>query len=232
MRGLEQVSRGAWRSQQLRLVVALGCLLGAALALPCALQAQVAADANRDEEARALFQAGTAAFDAGRFKDALSRWQDAYALSGRPAMQYNIGLALDRLRRDQEALEAFRAYLTWDSEGERAVEVQGRIAAIEEAMAAEQGADSAQVASPEEAAATVAVQDRSTPLGGAGAEPSLTKRWWFWPTVGAVAAGVLVGIIAASAGGDSDPTISAPIELEMGENFQALRRAPTGGSSQ
>ncbi len=208
---------------------ALMGVLALSLSVPSAVQAQAAVDESQDAEAKMLFQAGQVAFEAGRFKDALGRWQEAYALSGRPALQYNIGLAFDRLRRDQEALEAFRAYLAWDEQGERAVEVKGRIAAIEEAMAAGQGGG---VASPAEAAATVAGDSTADPLQQPGAEPSLTKQWWFWPTVGAVATGVLVGIIAASAGGDSDPKISAPIELEMGENFQALRRAPTAGSSQ
>ncbi len=227
MRGLEQGSRGASRSQQLRLVVALGCMLGAAVALPCAVQAQAAASEKRDAEARGLFDAGKAAFESGRFEVALERWQEAYALSGRPALQYNIGLALDRLRRDQDALEAFRAYLTWDSEGERAEEVKGRIEAIEKALAQEQAADSKQVASPAEAAATVAVQEGSTPLDGPGAEPSLTEQWWFWPTVGAVATGVLVGIVAAASGGEVSTERKEALQAQpgVGLNFQALRRS-------
>ena len=249
MRGLEQVSRGASRSQQLRLVVALGCLLGAALALPCAVQAQVAGDESQDAEAKMLFQAGEVAFEAGRFKAALGRWEEAYRLSGRPALQYNIGLALDRLRRDQEAIAAFRAYLTWDAKGERAQEVRGRIAAIEEAMAtraaeqaaaeqaaAEQAAadkqaaeraaaaaESAQVASPQEAAATVADESAPAPLDGPAPESSLTAQWWFWPSVGVLAAGVLAGVVVAASGGEDEVK---PLEMEnISVMFSTLSRA-------
>ncbi|MCX7807199.1 MAG: tetratricopeptide repeat protein, partial [Deltaproteobacteria bacterium] len=69
------------------------------------------ADEAKDQEARALFQAGQVAFEDGRFEDALQYFRRSYELSGRPALLYNIGLAADRLRRDEEALSAFERYL-------------------------------------------------------------------------------------------------------------------------
>ena len=132
--------RGWWAS---RMALGVALTLVAALTLGAALpvqqvQAQAAADEKRDAEARGLFDAGKAAFEAGRFEAALARWQEAYALSSRASMQYNIGLALDRLRRDAEALEAFRVYLQWEPKGERATEVRGRVNALEAAARARQ----------------------------------------------------------------------------------------------
>ncbi len=71
----------------------------------------VAAQQDNTPEARALYDAGAAAFADGRFEDALSRWQEAYALSELPALRYNIGTAHDRLGHQQEAVEHYRAYL-------------------------------------------------------------------------------------------------------------------------
>lgn len=73
-------------------------------------EADAPAEPN-DEEARLLFQAGRQAYDQGRFEDALQRFEQAYELSRRPALLYNIGQAADRLRHDAQALEAFEHYL-------------------------------------------------------------------------------------------------------------------------
>jgi tetratricopeptide (TPR) repeat protein len=81
---------------------------------PVEAQAPVAApnaEAPGDEEARALFRAGRAAFDEGRYEAALERFEQSYALSERPALLYNIGQAADRLRHDARAVDAFERYL-------------------------------------------------------------------------------------------------------------------------
>lgn len=64
-----------------------------------------------DAEARALHEAGAAAFEDGRFEDALDRWRAAYALRSLPELLYNIGSAYDRLGRFEEALTNYRNYL-------------------------------------------------------------------------------------------------------------------------
>ncbi len=66
---------------------------------------------SNTERARSLFAAGRAAFEANDYEDALRHFRESHALSGRPALLYNIGVAADRLRRDEEALEAFERYL-------------------------------------------------------------------------------------------------------------------------
>jgi tetratricopeptide (TPR) repeat protein len=82
----------------------------ALLAVASAAQAQPA-DAARDEEARNLFQAGRVAFSDGRYDDALSYFEKAYELSGRPELLYNVGTAADRLRRTEQAVAAFEQFL-------------------------------------------------------------------------------------------------------------------------
>jgi tetratricopeptide (TPR) repeat protein len=67
--------------------------------------------APSDEEARGLFMAGQAAFRDQRWDDAMRYFQQAFDLSPRPELLYNVGVAADRLRRDQEALAAFERFL-------------------------------------------------------------------------------------------------------------------------
>lgn len=66
---------------------------------------------REDEEARMLYQAGVAAYDAGRFEEALERFRRAYELSGRAALLYNIGMAAERARQDEAALEAYERFV-------------------------------------------------------------------------------------------------------------------------
>ena len=73
--------------------------------------AEAPTDAERDAEGRRLFVAGAEAFTGGHYEVALASFQAAYELTGRAALLYNIGLAHDRLRHDEEALEHFRAYI-------------------------------------------------------------------------------------------------------------------------
>ena len=63
-------------------------------------------DADR-AQARALFQAGAAAVDAGRWSDAVASFRSAYELTGAPSALFNTGFALRALGRYREARDAF-----------------------------------------------------------------------------------------------------------------------------
>jgi hypothetical protein len=113
-----------------------------------------AQEAERDAEARGLFLAGQAAFDSGRFEDALRYFQQSYALSPRPGLLFNIGQAADRARVDDIALDAFRRYLASEAaiaeEDRRSLEL--RVRALEAAAARSARAEAAE---PDEPAAPV-----------------------------------------------------------------------------
>src|SRR3954452_7742943 len=87
------------------------------VSLVCALwivdpvSAQQAASAAQtkgsvDDHARKFFEAGRAAYDVGNYTEALNHFQQAYELSERPQLLYNIGQCADRLRLDETALAA------------------------------------------------------------------------------------------------------------------------------
>ncbi|MBK7776787.1 MAG: hypothetical protein IPI43_22085 [Sandaracinaceae bacterium] len=85
---------------------------------------------NEDQAARLLFQSAREAFAVGEYERALSGFQQAYDLSRRPALLYNIGTTLDRLRRDDEALAIFEQFLREDPETPNRAEIESRVAQL------------------------------------------------------------------------------------------------------
>ena len=115
-----------------RLGALTGLVVGAWFAFPGELRAQESARSEAQmNEARGLYDAGAVAFSDGRFEDALSRWQEAYALSDLSAFLYNIGTAYDRLGRSAEALEHYRAYVAALPEAENLNYVMRRMTVLE-----------------------------------------------------------------------------------------------------
>jgi tetratricopeptide (TPR) repeat protein len=108
----------------------------AALAVAGLLAAPASAqDAPDDEGGREYFERGRVAFENAEYESALVYFRHAYRLSQRGELQYNIGVAADRLQREEEALEAFRGYLADTEEPTRREEVDERIEALERSIA-------------------------------------------------------------------------------------------------
>lgn len=118
---------GAWLC-----ILSLGASASAQPATPPPSN-EAAAD---DAAARLLFNTAREAFAAGNYEVALQRFQQAYDLSHRSALLYNIGTTLDRMRRDREALAAFERFLAEDATSPNRSEVEARVrvlrAAVEE----------------------------------------------------------------------------------------------------
>ncbi len=64
-----------------------------------------------DLHARRLYKKGDRAYAEGRYADAVTAFEEAYALSGRPLLLFNLGNAYERLERYQDAAEALDRYL-------------------------------------------------------------------------------------------------------------------------
>jgi hypothetical protein len=93
---------------------------------------QSAADKKEaDRKARELFERGRTAFKDGKYRDAWEHFRDAYLLSKRPELLYNVGQSADRMRMDSEALAAFKLYLQRLPNAENRKEVQSRISFLE-----------------------------------------------------------------------------------------------------
>lgn len=79
----------------------------------------------------------------GEYERALSGFQQAYNLSRRPALLYNIGTTLDRLRRDDEALAIFEQFLREDPETPNRAEIESRVAQLRAGIQARQAREEA-----------------------------------------------------------------------------------------
>jgi tetratricopeptide (TPR) repeat protein len=140
-----------------------GVLVGSVLVAPATGEAQ---DEAYEEEARAVFNAGRAAFDDGRFDDALEYFRRAYELSGRGELLYNIGITADRLRRDQEALAALEQYLRDVPNGAQRRDAEARVEVLR------QHAQGDQTATPDpDPTSTTVASDPVTSTPTAGSPP-------------------------------------------------------------
>lgn len=99
------------------------------------------APSQLDEAARLTFESAREDFEAGRYEQALARFRQAYQLSPRPGLLYNIAQTLDRLRRDEETVQALRDYLAADPNAQNRAEVEARIRVLDEALASRASAE-------------------------------------------------------------------------------------------
>ena len=105
-------------------LVLAACCLGVETAAGQARAWPVPDDPPTDEEldrARALYELGTEAAEAHRWADALSSFEQSYALSGASPALYSIGFALRVLGRFREARDAFDQLLTLHPEVEPSI---------------------------------------------------------------------------------------------------------------
>jgi hypothetical protein len=103
--------------------------------IPALVAAQDAAPSSpgeRDKLARTRFEQGRDAYRDGRYRDAWALFHEAYQLSGRPELLYNIGQAADRLGQDSEALQAFDMYLQQLPAASNRHDVENRVRALKE----------------------------------------------------------------------------------------------------
>lgn len=94
---------------------------------------------DTDERARTHFQSGTAYFDAGNYESGLREFQEAYDLSGRPGLLYNLYLCEERLGHLPEAATHLERYLAEVEDlGERRGVLEQRLENIRRRAAEEQ----------------------------------------------------------------------------------------------
>ncbi|GAB4217008.1 MAG: hypothetical protein OHK0013_44130 [Sandaracinaceae bacterium] len=135
----------------------------AALAVPTSAWAQASDGTSPQEaEARALHAAASVAFDQGRFEEAQQRFEQAYALSPRPALLYNIAAAADRAGHDDVALVRYAAYLEAMPDAPNRAFVEGRLRVLRARAEA-----TARASEP-----SLQAQQTTEPAASSGADPT------------------------------------------------------------
>ncbi len=168
-----------------------------------AAPAAVAASTN-DQEARASFAAGKAAYDNGDYAAALVQFERAYELSHRSLLLYNLGLAHDRLQHEQRALESYEAYLDANPNDERAGDARARVRILREAIQARE-------ARAHPPAQSTAPADNHDPR---------RRKIWIWAGVAFGVVAIGAGVTAALVAGKDDA--SGPQEPNSGVHIEAL----------
>jgi tetratricopeptide (TPR) repeat protein len=115
-----------------------GLALLAALAWPRPGLAQPRAQEASPErpEARASFDAGLAAYQEGRYRDAVERFKEADALAPSPLLSFNIAKVYERMGDNRSALGSYRAYLRRLPNADNQQAVRERIVALEQTLKA------------------------------------------------------------------------------------------------
>lgn len=97
-------------------------------------------------EARALYEAGVAAFEDGRYQDALERWESAYSRDPRPQLLFNLGTAAERLARFEDARAYYRLYLEQAPDAPNITEVRSRLARLDAQIASTERRNTPEIA--------------------------------------------------------------------------------------
>ena len=137
----------------------------ATLAALAVLLGSVSADAQRrrrltpdERRARELFQLGDESYANGRYDAAIAAFEEAYRLSERPLLLFNLANAQERAGYLRDAIASLESYLPHARRSERA-EVESRLAALRERVAEEErAAEEARRAEEARAAAEAAAE--------------------------------------------------------------------------
>jgi hypothetical protein len=123
------------RSRQLGTVLALALSLGFTN-LARAEPVQVDTATERERAARNRYDEGVAAYQAGRFQQAIALFLVADELAPRAALAFNIARAYERLEDNAQALRYYREYLRREAAPVNMAGIRARIVELEAVMAA------------------------------------------------------------------------------------------------
>ena len=86
----------------------------------------------QEDNGRAHYQAGVAAYDRGDYENAYGEFRAAYSISKRAELLYDMARALEQLKRPHEAAHALQSYLRVHPDDPDRAQVEERIRALEE----------------------------------------------------------------------------------------------------
>jgi tetratricopeptide (TPR) repeat protein len=132
------------------------------------------ADDPATRTARRHFDSADKLFALGRFDEALEQYQKAFDAKPIPDFLFNIGQCYRNLNDYDNAIFSFRKFLTLDPETDRRAAVEQLIDELE-----------AKKAQAEVIASNRRAEEK---MQRPASKPSITKQWWFWTGVVALAA--------------------------------------------
>ena len=109
------------------------------IAAPVRAQTEMQGDASTDEEARRHFRLGQAHYENGSFSEAAVEFEEAYRLSNRPQLLYNIFVSYRDAGDMARAADALRRYLELVPDAENAAQLRARLTSMERMLATSGG---------------------------------------------------------------------------------------------
>jgi len=156
-------------------------------------------DKTSEKAAREAFERGRVFYDSGQFEQASAAFEEAYKLSGRDALLYNLYLAYRDASDQERAAQALRGYLAKVSNIENRAQLEARLAALEQNLARQreqQGAAPvapvAAVVAPTASAPTSAAVEPSAPVDA----PARSPRFYAGVSLAAVGTAAMLSSIA------------------------------------
>jgi hypothetical protein len=140
--------------------------------------------AAKSPQAKALFKAGKAAYAAGDYKEAASKFTAAYELDPQPAFLLNIAQSYRSANDLEMAARYYKKYLTAAPDSQLRSQVEELLREAEQKL---------RPAPPQPPPASIAVAPPPEPPPRPASTP-VYKRWWFWTAIGVVVVGAGVGV--------------------------------------
>jgi tetratricopeptide (TPR) repeat protein len=182
-----------------------------------------------DERARAHFRAGASLYEAGRFELAAAEFQEAYNLSKRSELLYNVYVAWRDASRLPEAIAALRRYLAETPNAPDRINLEARLQSMEAAAAQQKAAADAEAARAAEAQKAPSPTPSRPPPPARKEESSAPIGPWVLIGVGgaAVIAGAITGIFALRKTNDIEeacPKDMCPSDFDLSGERASARR--------
>lgn len=139
---------------------------------PRASTERASTEKANEKAARDAFERGRVFYDAGQFDQASVAFEEAYKLSGRDALLYNLYLAYRDASAQEKAANALRGYLAKVPNIENRAQLEARLAALEQNLARQREQQAAAATTPN--APVEAPVASMTSTAPAPTEPSTT----------------------------------------------------------
>jgi len=163
--------------------------VGAALLLLLLAARPAAAEITEEAKAQARlhYSKGKAAFELGRFKEALKEYSQAYKLAPLPGFLFNIGQCHRNLDNYEKAIFSFRLYLKKMPEARNRAAVETLLEELEQKAEEERRRQQQATSVPSYEPVPPPIT-QPPPYRPPPPKPFYTQ-WWFWVPVGAVLVG-------------------------------------------
>jgi tetratricopeptide (TPR) repeat protein len=178
-------------------------------AVVCAAVAPAYAMTEEEERAKAHFLAGQSYYDQASYADALREFNEAYRISKRPALLYNIARCHEALDQYADAVEMLERYLKEEPGTADRAAIETRIANLKGRAPVKRvhpEREPAQVSPPaaKTQTSTPTVTERPAPTPTPTQTPTTShRRIWTW-VVGGVGAGLLVAALGTGVASQVD----------------------------